>query len=260
MSRNRGQSKPKLRDLSVNPLTYEEQTALISAIGAATTPITVTILGAVLVEHELETSLRKRFRIPDDKLWTEKMVGENGPLSTFYRKIMIGHALHLYDGEFRDNLDIVRAVRKAFAHSKRVIDFDNPLVSDEIKTIKIPKNQRRAFRKNATLPPQQAYLTLCLRLVSEMLRQRTTALTRSAKRRQRKNVSLSPFYRALAPSLGIGGLEAFNKNPFFGLATPLANPQSFLPGQSGDPSRSTSLGSPPALLQSLLKTDDNKGK
>lgn len=259
MSRNRGQPKPKLRDLSVNPLTYEEQNALVTAVGAATTPITVAILGAVLVEHELETSLRKRLRIPDDKVWTEKIVGENGPASTFYRKIMLGHALHLYDAEFQDNLGIVRSIRNAFAHSKRVIDFDNSLVSDEIKTIKIPKNRNKEFRKIGTLAPQQAYVTLCFLLVTEMLHRRTTAVQRSNKRWQRKN-TISSFVRALAPALGIGGLETFNKNPFFGLAALGSNPQSFLPGQSGDPNRSTPLGSPPVLLQSLAKKKGNGDK
>jgi hypothetical protein len=50
---SKGRKKPKLRDLSVNPLTYEEQTALIDAVAAAAHPINSAILGAVLVEHEL---------------------------------------------------------------------------------------------------------------------------------------------------------------------------------------------------------------
>jgi len=60
MSRNRGKTKPKLRDLSEQPLTFEEQGALLDALVAATPPIVTAILGAVMVEHELETSLRRK--------------------------------------------------------------------------------------------------------------------------------------------------------------------------------------------------------
>jgi hypothetical protein len=132
MSRNRGVPKPKLRDLSVNPLTHEEQNALADAIAATTSPIAVAIMGAVLVEHELETTLRSRLKISDDTKW-KAMVDERGLFSNFDRKIAAGHALRRYDAEFRTNLDIVRAIRNAFAHSKRLITFDHPLISAELK-------------------------------------------------------------------------------------------------------------------------------
>lgn len=60
---SRGAKKPKLRDLSVDRLTPQEQDDLIDAIGATSTPIAKAILGAVLVEHELEVSLRRRIGI-----------------------------------------------------------------------------------------------------------------------------------------------------------------------------------------------------
>lgn len=89
---SKGRKKPKLRDLSVNPLTYEEQTALIDAVAAAAHPMNTAILGAVLVEHELDMSLRKRMNITDDEEW-EKIVDERGPLNSFSRKILIGRSL-----------------------------------------------------------------------------------------------------------------------------------------------------------------------
>jgi hypothetical protein len=264
-SRNRGKPKPKLRDLSVNPLTHEEVNALIDAVGAASTPIAVAILGAVLVEHELEASLRGRLRLPDDKIW-EEMVDERGPLSTLARKIAIGHALRLYDPAFRDNLHIVRSVRNAFAHSKRLIDFNHPLVSREIKKIKMPKRQRRKFRNIAGEAPQHAYVTLCLRLVSTMIEKRTTAMRRSTKRRRAK-LATSPFHRALAPVLGLGGIGSLGTLGSSGglvAGFPLASIGSTLQSsparQTGDPKTSGLGGLLGKLPRKPAKLPHNEDK
>jgi hypothetical protein len=256
---SRGKPKPKLRDLSVSPLTQEEQDALLDAVAAATSPVATAVLGAVLVEHELEAILRKKFRISDDKDW-EEFVEESGFLSNFSRKIMVGHALRLYDGAIRDNLDIVRVIRNGFAHSKRLIDFDHPLVSRELKKIKIPKKQSKSFRAIAALAPNKdAYICLCYRLVSVMIHSRAVALRRSAKRRERKYAT-SPLYRALAPALGLGDLSGLNTIPVLGLAALGSNPQSLLPGQSVGPKTGVPIGSPAALLHSLAKNADKKDK
>jgi hypothetical protein len=238
-SRNRGKRKPKLRDLSVNPLTPKEINALLDAINAATAPIAVAILGAVLVEHELERSLHARLRVRDDAIWQD-MMDERGPLSTFARKIAMGHALRLYDEDFRDNLDIIRVIRNAFAHSKQLLEFSHPLVSGECKKIKIPNKQKRAFRLIVNLPPRFAYVFLCLRLASEMIRKRTARVQRSTKRLERKFAVRSPFYSALAPALGVSGTHPF----------------SFLAGQSADPKSEASKRMLDALFQEPPKTGD----
>jgi hypothetical protein len=258
MSRNRGKPKPKLRDLSINPLTHSEQTAVLDAVAATASPIATAILGAVLVEHELEASLRKRFKIPDDEDWKE-MVDEGGFLSTFARKIMVGRALRLYDTDVRTNLDIVRAIRNGFAHSKRLIDFDHPLVSGELKKIKIPKKQRKAFRKICTLAPKDAYVSLCYRLFIVLLSNQSAALKRSTKRWKRKNAPTSPFYQALAPALGLGGSEALDSNPFrlASLGLPL---KSFLGDQTFYPKSAVPLGLLSGLFPPTPKTEGNEDK
>lgn len=255
---SRGKPKPKLRDLSVHPLTPTEQNAILDAVSAATSPIATAILGAVMVEHELEASLRKRFKISDEKDW-EEIVDERGFLSTFSRKIMVGHALRLYDADVRDNLDIIRAIRNGFAHSKRLIDFDHPLVSRELKKIKIPKKQRRAFRKISAMTPKDAYVHLCYRVLIMLVRNRSKALKRSAKRWQKKSVTKSPFYQALGPALGLGSDGGFgvgipNNNPF-GLASLGSNPKPLLAGQTFGPTTEAPLG----LLSALFRTPPKNG-
>jgi hypothetical protein len=57
------------------------------------------------------------------------LFGEQGPLSTFSRKITMAHALRITGPITHQNLGIIRQVRNAFAHSKIPIDFDTPEVA-----------------------------------------------------------------------------------------------------------------------------------
>jgi DNA-binding MltR family transcriptional regulator len=148
MSRNRGKPKPKLRDLGRIPPTDEEIKALRNAAQSAD-PIVTAILGAVLVEHELDNHLRKRVAKKNDDVWSD-MVSEAGPFSTFSRKIMAGHALGIFDEHTKDNLNIVRVIRNAFAHSKKLIDFNNPLVVAELGKIKFKSaKEKNSWMKHA---------------------------------------------------------------------------------------------------------------
>src|ERR1700687_3443987 len=71
-SRNRGIKKTKLRDYSHLVLTAEERKAVSAAAHSMDQhPIVTAILGYVLVEHELDVLLRKKFRKTDDATWTE---------------------------------------------------------------------------------------------------------------------------------------------------------------------------------------------
>lgn len=229
-SRNRGVKKPKLRDLSQHPLTYAEQLSLLNAVDISAPPIAAAILGAVLVEHELEASLRRRIPRITDEIWLT-MLDEQGPYSTFSRKITAGRALGLYDDAFKTNLDIVRVIRNTFAHSKRLIDFDHPLVAAELAKIAIPHVGKRSFTKIKRLPPKVSYLALCMQLAREILHRvnkARAATDRKADRRTKKSSDTSPLYRALAPGFGLANLA-----PSDGSKSPL---QSLLENQTGDPS------------------------
>lgn len=224
---SRGVKKPKLRDLSVERLTPQEQDALIDAIGATSTPIAKAILGAVLVEHELEVSLRRRIGIKDDAVWKD-MLDERGPFSTFSRKIITGRAYRIYDDNFTTNLDIVRSIRNAFAHSKRLIDFDNPLVGAEIGKIKPIPGRRKSFASMKKAKPEHAYVSLCMNLATSLIKRRIRSMASANKKRPKT----SPFYRALAPALGLGVL---GEAPWPPQSNSKLNPLLFPQNQTGGP-------------------------
>jgi DNA-binding MltR family transcriptional regulator len=111
----------------------------------------------VLVEHELDYWLRRRFKRNDKKMW-EKLLDERGPLRSFAAKITIGHAFGIYDAKVDHDLNIVRTIRNAFAHSKKLLDFDDKLLVPELLSahcldMKLKKNYKRTQPFNwAKLP------------------------------------------------------------------------------------------------------------
>lgn len=193
-SRNRGKSKQKLRDLSRIPPTKEERKAVQQELIENESPIATAILGATIVEMELETELRTRFSRKDDDTWKD-LTADGGPLGTFNQKIVAAYGFRILDDVLRDGMDTVRHIRNAFAHSKRLIDFNHELVTRELRLVTLPKGKRSALYKQflavRTLRegPRGAYVILCLALAirfTERRNKRAKARVTRAQRARRK--------------------------------------------------------------------------
>lgn len=94
------------------------------------------------VEEDLTDELRSHLRsdlAPSEE--AEIFHGE-GLLATFSAKIKMGYALGLFGPETRDDLNILREVRNACAHSKRPISFDLAVVSTVVRRLHILRNAR----------------------------------------------------------------------------------------------------------------------
>jgi hypothetical protein len=78
------------------------------------------ILLATNVENALENAIARLLNITPGK---GELFGFNAPIGSFANKIIIGQAIGIYGPETRQNLDIIRVIRNAFAHAKRPIRF-----------------------------------------------------------------------------------------------------------------------------------------
>jgi hypothetical protein len=246
---SRGKPKPKISDISRTPPTREEYDALADALDqGGHQPVTAAILGAVLVEHQLDIVLQTRLKCGDE-LWKE-LISDIGPLRGFHAKILLGRVLRAYNEDLRFNLDIVRNIRNQFAHSKKLVSFDNPLVIREVNKAKQIPGERKHFRYvNANrFGTQYAYISLCMLLTTFLLRSQTKlfqAKTRYYKKRVAKNSAvIERLLKVLAPPTDAQKLPQLSSLP-----TPTADPMLLAP-----------RGSPSVLLQSLAKDDDKKGK
>jgi hypothetical protein len=198
MARNRVNPKPKLRDLSKKTLSEEEVGQLLEALNnPRQAPVLTAIYGASIVEHDLEQLLRPRIGRNDSATW-ELLTSEAGPLNTLHQKILIGYAIGAF-GEFvRRNLDVVRNIRNAFAHTRTpYLDFDHELVKSELrKMVAIPRARKQV---KATLDEalrvietdgSVAYIDLCASLVMWMMTRHTDRVKWRTARLYRKTAIL----------------------------------------------------------------------
>jgi hypothetical protein len=180
-------AKLKLRDLSrLQPEFQEARDVRSGVLHKKEHPIATAILGAVMVEYELETLLRSKFKRKDDETWA-MLVADNGPLNSFYSKIVAGYALGIYDESMRDDLHIVRNIRNVFAHSKKPIQFDHPLIVKELG-----KRSQGFWDLANGVEPSTRYAVLCTWL--------STKLRFKSKRHHR--VAMSPLAALFTPPPG----------------------------------------------------------
>ncbi len=200
-SRNRGRRKPKLRDLSLASPTPEESRTIRDSLPEAD-PIAAAIMGTAIVEHELDVLLRRRIPGVDDDTWAD-LLSDNGPYGTFSAKIRMGHALRIYGDETRQNLDVLRAIRNAFAHTKKPIDFGHELIIVELQKIRVPRKATRSIRamyslaKSARVEVQKHFSIFCFCLSLELAERNVGALKAEASRARRRADRLQ---RAIAQS------------------------------------------------------------
>jgi hypothetical protein len=93
---------------------------------------TCAIVGGTLVELHLETLIKSKMRNNLTKTELNELFNGIAPLSSFSAKIKVGYAFSLYSSRTRDNLDWIREIRNAFAHSRIVITFDTPEVKQVV--------------------------------------------------------------------------------------------------------------------------------
>jgi hypothetical protein len=245
MSRNRG--KPSIREISYAKPTHEEKD-LITDAAIKGEPIATAILGASMIELELDSLLRQRFPKISDGTWAT-MVRENGPFSTFDQKITSAFAFRIFDEATKDNLKIVKHIRNAFAHAKKLIGFEHELIVAEIKKLKIPDFQKKAHRKiqAAVHSPKVAYVLLGMAITTQLKTKYIASLEAQNKRALKKiakqEAQISPLARAFVNSAHLQN-KLLESNP-------LLSPQN----RTGDPTNPTQL----RYLAGLLPFLDNPG-
>ncbi|HVC58816.1 MAG TPA: hypothetical protein VND19_00430 [Acetobacteraceae bacterium] len=97
----------------------------------------IAIIGSTYIELGLEQAILVHFT---DAVPLEAKMrifrGENDApavLSDFYSKIELAYMLGIITEDAKDDLNTVRAIRNAFAHSTLPVDFSTPEVADLLK-------------------------------------------------------------------------------------------------------------------------------
>jgi hypothetical protein len=266
MSRSRGTRKQTVRDLSRISPTHKETEEIISVFEQAH-PIVTAILGTALVEHELDLLLRRKLLRPDSDTEWARLTSDDGPLGTFSQKTLCAHVLKLFDDATKRNIDIIRVIRNQFAHTKRLINFENPLIVAELKKVQYTRKRWHRLQAKLLADPknaQQAFANVCSIVAASLIKKRSRAIKASNERMKRKaekwelkNSYLKPLLPFLQPLGGVANLGTLSPYPSEGLGlTPLLSQ----PGQTVGPKRSTPRLFGLAELGREPKSADKKDK
>lgn len=161
------------------------------------------------IEITLEDLIRRKLKRRDDETW-ELLTAQNGPLDTFSSKINLGYALGIYKDEVRENLHIIRTIRNAFAHSRKIIDFSHPLITAELRKVKLPKAKSNYMHKSLASfksyieSDHYSFMILGYVMHSTLLKHSNRSSTASIRNYQRKS-------RAMEKLIG-----KYTKGPFGG--------------------------------------------
>jgi DNA-binding MltR family transcriptional regulator len=212
----RKKQKIKLRELSRRTPTRAEVSATMAAFDAGV-PIVIAILGQALIENELEQLLRPKFKRKDDASWS-RLTDENGPLDTFNRKIRAAYAFGIIDDITQKNITVVRNIRNAFAHSKRLIDFNDEAILHELSNVTAPKGKTyraKALRVISATAKEgmigaDLFRMLCRQLTLELMRRQLKNL--QAGRRRNETSRKEMARRLLSSPFGGMGLLSDRQN------------------------------------------------
>ena len=114
------------------------------------------VLSAAIEQAPGEIAISTHFVVSDDAAQA-LFNDQNGPLSTFAAKTKIAYALGVFDAPVRDELDLIRYIRNAFAHSKEPLTFESPLIADACAQLRIPNKWQLAHQTEPTTPRTRFY-------------------------------------------------------------------------------------------------------
>lgn len=99
----------------------------------------MTILACAQIENALEGAIESRLIATLSENDRARLFEGDNPISTFSAKIKVGFALGIYGHETRADLNCVRDIRNAFAHSRIAISFKTEPVAEACKTLNAPR-------------------------------------------------------------------------------------------------------------------------
>jgi Domain of unknown function (DUF4145) len=126
--------KSDLRKLSYKEATIEDVEEFQRQVTRETNDRGACILMGTNVELALNSAI---FRVLE---WDEgtrgQLISTEGPMATFAQKIHLGRALRIYGPDTQHNLDYIRLIRNAFAHSHVPISFETKEIKDAVELLK----------------------------------------------------------------------------------------------------------------------------
>lgn len=185
-----GRTKPNsLNSLSRSPLSAEDLEEWKREMIAGTDH-SCALIGSAYLDQVLQQAIGVHLRTGlEATVFKNLFDNAQAPLSSFASKILMAYALHHFGSDERDDLDTIRRIRNAFAHSPRPIRFENSLIAAECDKL---KNIGKPRLENASAS-RSAYILRCLDLIVLISEESARVLSKKIERAAEANAKLRDF-------------------------------------------------------------------
>lgn len=133
----REKAKAALKAFSKLPPTQADYDTILDELYHARNDRSRVLIAIAVLEQALEDVLRLHFR-KMNKEEERRLFDFEASLGTLSNKIYMAYALGMIDRSDVRELNALREIRNAFAHSRRITDFDTPEVAAYCEFLKIP--------------------------------------------------------------------------------------------------------------------------
>ncbi len=130
--------RQNLRALTRGVPTTDHLSAIQEQASADSNDRGAAILIATNLENALEYAIESRMQLSDEQR-EELFFLSDSPASSFNRKIILSDALKLIGPQARLNLDIIRLLRNAFAHTRLPITFETATIKNACDALVLPR-------------------------------------------------------------------------------------------------------------------------
>jgi DNA-binding MltR family transcriptional regulator len=120
----------------------------------------VVLASAAILDSQLERALKKAMKPLPKKLY-ERLFESFGPLSTFSSKIIMARALGIVTIEIYGELEKIRQIRNAFAHSSTILNFESEEIAPRFLSLR---------KRHTTKTTHSELFVDCVRVIDDSLK------------------------------------------------------------------------------------------
>jgi DNA-binding MltR family transcriptional regulator len=134
--------------------------ARLQKMGVQTMPdATFALVISTAVDQALELAISTHFDAEEDVISLIFDGNANGPLADFTSRIKMGRALGIYPAVIKEELDLIRHIRNAFAHSWDKLEFTDKAVTEASAQLHLPYHfKQNPLKQPPVWTPKNRYL------------------------------------------------------------------------------------------------------
>jgi hypothetical protein len=174
MVSSRDKARSELKKFSRRPPTDDEFNIIINELQFEKNDKSVALLAASVLDDVLQEALRTFFRDLNSTEFSN-LFDPDMPLGSFSAKARIAYAMRLCERRDTKNLDCIREVRNAFAHSIKPVSFNTPEISKVCSYLR-PAEAETDLGRTQRWPARILYVATVSELVLKFMRARITNL------------------------------------------------------------------------------------